>query len=227
MKQLAFAGILFALAAPLLFGQKAARAQFEKQDQELNRVYQKLKKELAPETFALVREDQRGWVGYRDYISEWQKGYEDMSDEEAQLEMAAALTESRIEWLQAWQTAGQHEGLEGEYEDSYGGLLQIVKEKGVYYFALHVVRGPTFHVGYLHGKLRVNGSTAWFEVQDEGEEKPTWMTLVPTADDSGRIRVVTENARHYHGARAYFDNSYLRTGRVSAKDRPQVISGEL
>jgi hypothetical protein len=148
-----------------------------------------------------------------------------MSDEQARLEMAASLTESRVEWLRAWQTK-QSGDWEGEYRDSYGGYLQVVKEKGEYYFLLQVVRGPSFHLGHLAGKLRVNGSTAWFETQADGAEEATWLTFVPTGDASSRVRVVSENAQYFHGARAYFDGEYLRLGEVSAKDRAQVIKGD-
>lgn len=212
----------------MLFGEPSAEEEFTRQDKALNQVYGELKKELEPHLFGIVQKEQRDWVEYRDYISEWQKGYEDTSDEEAQLEMAAGLTESRVEWLQAWKSEGKHEGLEGEYRDSYGGLLQIVKEGEQYYFALDVVRGPTFHLGIVGGKLRVNGSTAWFEMRggDDGTSL-TWLTFVPTEDGSGRIRVVSENAQHLCGARAYFDGRYLRLGAVSQEDRAKVISGEM
>ncbi|WP_411845861.1 lysozyme inhibitor LprI family protein [Roseibacillus persicicus] len=227
MKQLAVISLSVTLLCPNLFSEPSAKEQFETQDKELNRVYGELKKELEAYQFAIVQKEQRDWVEYRDYISEAQRGYEGTSDEEAQLEMAAGLTESRVQWLQAWKTAGEHEGLEGEYRDSYGGFLQIVKEGEQHYFALHVVRGPSFHLGIIGGKLRVNGSTGWFETRDEHDGKEAWLTFVPKEDGSGRIRIVSENARHFHGARAYFDGSYLRLGEVSAEDRKRVISGEL
>lgn len=226
MKQLFVFLLLGGFWSSGLFAEPSAQEKFAKQDQALNQVYGELKKELEPHLFEVVKKDQRGWVKYREYMSEWQKGYEGTSDEEAQLELGAGLTESRVEWLEAWLKTEQNEGMAGEYDDGYGGLLQIVKEGKDYFFSLQVVRGPTFHVGHLTGKLRVNGSTAWFEIQEEGEE-PTWLTLVPKEDGSRRLRVVSENAHFYHGARAYFEGSYLKVGKVSPEERKKVIAGEL
>ena len=141
----------------MVCAEQKRRPAFEKWDKELNQVYQKLKVELQQELFEIVREDQKGWVPYRDYMSELQRGYEGVSDEEAQLSLAAGLTESRVKWLRAWLGRDSESGFEGEYDDGFGGLLQIVKQGDDYFFALNVVRGPTFHVGDLQGKLRVNG----------------------------------------------------------------------
>ena len=226
MQQLALFLSIYGILFSSLFAEKAAEAEFAKQDQILNEVYQQLKKELEPNIFEIVRNEQRDWVGYRDFVSEWQKGYEEVSDKQAQLEMAAGMTESQIVWLKAWKTTRKGAGLEGEYRDAYGGVLQVVKEGGKYYFSLVVVRGPTFHLGQLGGKLRVNGSSAWFETRADGEDLPTWLTFVPEGDGSGRVKIVSENAHFFHGARAYFDGSYLRVGEVSVNERAKVISGE-
>lgn len=227
MSQFTFMMLLVGVVFPHLSAEPSAKEEFESQDKALNLVYGELKKELEPYRFAIVQKEQREWVEYRDYMSEAQRGYEGTSDEDARLEMAAGLTETRVQWLQAWKTAGEHKGLEGEYRDTYGGLLQIVKDGEQYHFALQVVRGPSFHVGIIGGKLRVNGSSAWFETRDEDDGKLTWLTFVPKEDGSERIRIVSENAEHFHGARAYFDGSYLRLGAVSAEDRKRVISGDL
>ena len=219
---IALMGLTFGLCG----AEEEAKAAFDKWDKELNQVYQKLKVELQQELFEIVREDQKGWVPYRDYMSELQRGDEGVSDEEAQLSLAAGLTESRVKWLRAWLGRDSESGFEGEYDDGFGGLLQIVKEGEDYFFALNVVRGPTFHVGDLQGKLRVNGDTAWFEIQAESAEKPTWLTFIPKEDGSGRTRVLAENAHFYHGVRAYFEGNYLRIGKVSAEERKKVIAAE-
>ena len=226
MKQLALVFLLLSASSWNLLAEEAAKAKFEKQDKALNVIYGELKKELEPLLFAIVQQEQRDWVESRDLMSEWQKGDKETSDEEAQLEMATDLTESRVRWLKAWKSVGEHEGLEGCYYDSYGGYLTIIKEGEDFYFALEVVRGPTFHMGGIGGKLRVNGSSAWFETSENHEDRPTWLSFVPTKDGSGRVRIVGENTRYFHGARAYFDGSYLRMGEVSEEERAEVLSEE-
>ena len=76
MQQLALFLSIYGILFSSLFAEKAAEAEFAKQDQILNEVYQQLKKELEPNIFEIVRNEQRDWVGYRDFVSEWQKGYD-------------------------------------------------------------------------------------------------------------------------------------------------------
>ena len=117
MKQLALVFLLFSASSWNLLAEEAAKAEFEKQDKALNLVYGELQKELEPFLFAIVQQEQRDWVESRDYLSGEQRRFADTADEESQLEMAAGLTEARVEWLKAWKSVGKHQGLEGEFRD--------------------------------------------------------------------------------------------------------------
>ena len=226
MRQVAWFGIFFSFGFLALQAEETAKKELKLQDQALNRVYQQLKKELEGPLFEIVRSDQRDWLQFRDYMSEGQRGDEEFSDQEAQLKMAAGVTEERVEWLRAWLKSNEKEGLEGRYMDSFGGHLEIAKKDGEYWFQLLVVRGPTFHLGEIGGKLRVNGGSAWFETREEGVEDPTWLTFVTERDGTSRLRIIGENTQFYHGSRAYFDGVYLWTGDLSEKERAAVIAGE-
>ncbi|MCU0796351.1 MAG: DUF1311 domain-containing protein [Akkermansiaceae bacterium] len=219
---------LLVMSASLAFSAELedAKAAFAKQDKALNAAYAGLKKDLAPEIFAKVQEDQRGWVEYREAISDFQTEGEEKENSAAWFETAAGMTESRIEWLEAWRKATLREGWEGRYSDGFGGLLEIVEEGGKVHFRLSVVRGPTYHSGEIGGVLRINGGTAWFETQGEDSEDPTWLTFLEEHDGSGRITVHGENTSYFHGMRAYFEGSYLWLGKLSAEDRKAVLEPE-
>ena len=225
MKSL-LAAMLF-LTAGIASGDELAeaKAKFAKQDKELNEFYAGLKKDLDPEQFAAVQEDQRSWMEYRDHMSEWQEK-EDMPETAVdRWELAASITEGRIEWLRAWKKLDQRKGWPGKYEDGRGGMLCIVEKEGKTWFALNVVRGPSFHVGGIGGEFRKNGRTAWFETKPEGAERPTWLTFREPYTEEGRITVAGENTSYFHGARAYFDGTFLWTGELTAAEQKEVVEG--
>lgn len=222
----------FAIWILFLFGTAAAgelaeaKAKFAEQDKALNAAYAKLKGSLPAELFAAVQEDQRSWADYRDFMSEGQAGQTKPDESAERWEMAAGLTEERIKWLEAWRNLDKKKGWAGSYSDGRGGFLQIVEKDGKFWFQLAVVRGPSFHVGELRGEFQVNGGTGRFETKAEGEEKPTWLTFVEERASQGRIKVFPENAKYFHGARAYFDGSYLWTGELDAEEQKKVIEGD-
>lgn len=200
-----------------------AKAKFATQDKALNATYGKLKAELPQELFTEVQEDQRSWVEYRNYMSEGQAHGEEADKSLDRWKMATDLTEERIKWLAAWKGIDKRKGWPGSYSDGRGGLLQVIEKNGETWFLLSVVRGPSFHVGELGGKLRVNGQMAWFETKAEGEDRPTWLTLLEEDRHPGRVQVFPENAQSFHGARAYFDGSYLWTGTLSAEEQKKAL----
>ena len=146
---------------PLAPGKELDRAkvEFAVQDKLLNEIYQDLRKTLPADLFAKVREDQRRWIGYRDYISsaESKRLQKNPEDDPDYWTSAALMTVNRITWLKGWKGAGAppSRGIPGKwdgiYRDSYGGELQIVERGGKLYFSLVVVRGPTFHSGACDG----------------------------------------------------------------------------
>ncbi|MGC4016231.1 MAG: DUF1311 domain-containing protein [Luteolibacter sp.] len=215
------AGMLTAQADDL----SKAKAAFAEKDKALNAAFAALKKELRPELFAKVQEDQRGWVEYRDYISDAQAHGEKPENSADRWQSLADMTDSRIDWLKAWRKLDQRKDWSGNYSDGRGGSLQIAEKDGKCWFALFVVRGPSFHTGEISGQMRVNGATGWFETKAEGEDKPTWLTFLDGLDYSGSVRVAEENSGSFHGARAYFQGAYLWTGELAAEDKKKVIEG--
>lgn len=204
-----------------------AKAKFAKQDAALNEVYAQLKKELSPERFAQLQQDQRTWVDHREFMAEWQEKEGQPETAVDRWELATALTEGRIDWLKAWSKLDQRkEGWAGRYSDGYNGVLEIVVKDGKTWFVLNVVRGPTFHVGGIGGEFRLNGRMGWFETKPDGAERPTWLTFRETYDKPGLITVEGENTSHFHGARAYFDGSYLWTGELTPEEQKKVIEGK-
>lgn len=210
-----------------------AKADFALQDKLLNETYQGLRKTLQEDLFARVQEDQRSWIGYRDYISsaESKRLQKKPEDDPDYWTSAALMTENRITWLKAWKGAGAAPPRgapgkwDGVYRDSYGGELQIVERGGKMHFSLAVVRGPTFHSGVCDGQADVNGSMARFSVRYTPGEGPTWLTFLNNRRGDGRIEVIGENTGFYHGARAYFEGYYLRVRTLQPKDLEKLLKG--
>lgn len=205
---------------------ETAKAEFAKQDKALNEVYAQLKKELPPETFADVQQAQRTWVEHREFMAEWQEKEDQPETAVDRWELAAALTKGRIDWLKAWTKQEKRETWTGSYSDGYNGVLEIVEKDGKRWFVLNVVRGPTFHVGGIGGEFRRNGQMGFFETKAEGEDRPTWITFREPYDKPGRITVEGENTSYFHGARAYFDGTYLWTGELTPEEQKKVIEGK-
>ncbi|WP_411827175.1 lysozyme inhibitor LprI family protein [Luteolibacter sp. AS25] len=201
------------------------KAEYAKQDKALNEVYQRIKKGLQPELFEKVQIDQRKWVEYRTYMSDWEARGKDAETSPDRWETAAGLTEARVEWLEAWLKKDNRKGWEGYYSDSYGGHLKIAQKNGKNWFFVEVVRGPTYHSGGLDGEFRINGNTGWFELELEYDGGVTWMTFLKADDGSAQIKVIGENTTLFHGARAYFSGDYLWIGELSEEDRIEVIEG--
>lgn len=158
-------------------------------------------------------------------MSKWQDGSGAPGSSVDGWDLAASLTENRIEWLKAWLKADERKGWSGSYSDSRGGTLQIVVEGGKAWLSLSVVRGPTFHQGEIHGEFRLNGRLGWFETQPEGQDEATWITLVESRDQAGWVTLECENTSYFHGARAYFGGSYMWTGNLSPEEKNEVIKG--
>lgn len=207
---------------------EAAKAEFAKQDKALNEVYAQLKAKLPAERFAEVQKDQRDWVEHREFMAEWQEKEGQPETAVDRWELAAGLTEGRIDWLKAWLKLDERkEGWGGRYSDGYNGELEIVEKDGKAWFALHVVRGPTFHVGGIGGEFRRNGMMGFYETKADGEERPTWLTFREGYDKPGKIMVEGENTSPFHGMRAYFGGTYLWTGELTAEEQKKVIEANL
>lgn len=210
---------------------KGAQEAFARIDRQLNDVYTEAKEKLPEWQFKKIQEEQRDWIEYRDGRAEAAAFYDggaEQGKEKANPEYWNALsylTETRIEILRGWLTMDDFEDeWEGVWIDGYGGELLVEQNgEGSIQFTIHVVRGPTYHLGALAGTAKTNGSLARFSITPEGTDEETWLTFL---QKEGRIEVLGANTMYYHGARAYFDGKYIRVGKLTEEHRKQIASPE-
>lgn len=205
-----------------------AKAKFEKADKALNEAWAAAKKVLDEAEFNKLKEDQRAWVEYRDYLarSPMYTGADVQElalDAPEYLEAAAGLEDMRTEWLKGlvreWKT---DEPLTGLWTDSYGGHIEVVERDGHLYFITECVRGPTSHIGGLTGIATWNQTIGWFSDKGRDKEKEDETNLSFILRDR-RLEVVGANTGYYHGARAYFDGEYIKVGTLDAKEQAKVV----
>ena len=111
---------------------------------------------------------------------------------------------------------------EGVWIDGYGGILSIEEgQEASLRFTLRVVRGPTYHTGAIEGTAQCNVMSARFEIREEGVEGTTWITFLR---EGGGLRLIGENTQYFHGARAYFDGTYLRVRELTTEDLKEIAS---
>jgi len=207
-----------------------AKALFEKADKALNEAWAAAKKALPETEFNKLKEGQRGWVEYRDYLarSPMYMGADAQGelalDSPEYLEAAAGLAEDRTVWLKGlvreW---GAEEGLTGVWTDSHGGRIEIVEQEGKLHFILECVRGPTSHVGGLAGVAVWNDHIGWFSDKgrpDKGDDAETNLSFILR---DRRLEVIGAKTGFYHGARAYFDGEYVKTGVLNAKAQAKAV----
>ncbi|WP_461523765.1 lysozyme inhibitor LprI family protein [Prosthecobacter sp.] len=100
---------------------KAAKAAFDKADRALNTAWAAAKQALPEEEFNKLKEDQRAWVEYRDYLARWpmytraDAQGELALDLPAYFEAAAGLEGMRSEWLKGLIREWKDEALTGYY----------------------------------------------------------------------------------------------------------------
>lgn len=216
---------------------KQAKAKFEKADKALNEAWAAAKAAMSEPQFNKLKESQRAWVEYRDYLarSPLYSGADSQGelalDSPDYLSAAAELEDMRTKWLRALvKERGADETLTGIWTDSYGGTLQVVEQDGQLFFIIECVRGPTSHLGGLSGVAAWNQTIGWYSDKGVDKEKEEVTNLSFTLRDN-QLEVIGANTGHYHGARAYFDGSYVKTGGLAAKAHAKIVkaakSGEL
>jgi uncharacterized protein YecT (DUF1311 family) len=213
---------------PPLPAPKEAKAQFEKADTELNQAWEKLKKNLPADEFSKLKEEQRDWVQYRDSLS-LSPAYSGAPEDEAKARLsseyfmtAKSLTEERTLWLKAYNLPLNKDSLTGIWSDSFGGEMEIVEQKGTLYFSVSVVRGPTAHTGDITGIASWNLPLGWFS--DKGRESSkTDETNLSFILRGNKVEVTGANTMYYHGARAYFDGTYVRVQSLPAEDQTKLV----
>lgn len=214
-----------------------AKAFYEKADKALNEAWAAAKAALSESEFTKLKEEQKGWVEYRDYLarSPMYTGAEADGqlalDAPEYLEAAAYLAEDRTKWLKGlvreW---GTDETLTGEWSDSHGGTVQIVEQDGKLMFDISCVRGPTSHNGELAGVAFWNAPIGWFsdKGRDPAKEDETNLSFILR---DRKLEIIGANTGEYHGVRAYFDGEYVKIGTLGAKQQAKVVksakTGEL
>lgn len=216
-----------AVAADLTLSQ--AKALFAKADSALNAAWSEAREKLPESAFNELREEQRGWVEYRDYIATSPMYTGESGDEEtiretaSYFEAASGLTESRTEWLKGLIAPLPDGGsLSGRWIDSYGGHIDLVENGHQLHFMIEVVRGPTVHLGSIAGVAAWNERIGWFsdKGREEGKEDETNLSFIHR---NNRLEVIGANTMWYHGARAYFDGRYTRVADLSAEEQLRVM----
>lgn len=205
-----------------------AKAAFAKADQALNAAWDAAKKKLDESKFTWLKNSQKEWLAYRDAMA-LSPSYSGAPDDEAAAKnsqeyfsTAAALTDERTAWINGVINAENGDTITGVWGDSYGGHLEIVEKEGKLYFTLAVVRGPTAHLGNIAGIGVWNSPIGWFSDKgiDPQKEGETNIAFVLKIDE---MQITTANASEYHGARAYFDASYVKVGKLDEKRQAAVM----
>ena len=215
-------------AAEKPLSREATKALFDKADRALNEAWAAAKKALSEQEFASLKEEQRAWVEYRDELARSPVfSGADAQDElpldaPEYLQAAAGLEDVRTEWLKGLIHAWSEEGLSGKWSDSYGGSIEIVEKDGRLFFHIECVRGPTSHSGDLSGVAVWNSPIGWFS--DKGLDKDkTDETNLSFVLNGKKLQITGANTGYYHGARAYFDGSYVRVKSLSAQEQAAVV----
>ncbi len=209
---------------------KQAKAAHDKADKALNDAWAAAKSALPEPEFNKLKEDQRAWVAHRDYLAR-SPMYTGASfqgelplDAPEYLEAAASMADDRTAWLRGlvreW---APDETLTGVWTDSHGGRIGIVEAEGRLHFVMECVRGPTSHVGGLSGVAAWNEHIGWFSDKGRGDKGGDPETNLSFILRDRRLEIIGANTGYYHGARAYFDGDYVKTGTLDAKAQAKVV----
>jgi uncharacterized protein YecT (DUF1311 family) len=229
MKHLILLMVLLACSAFAQDLQKA-KAAYAKADKELNEAWAALKQALPESEFVGMQEDQRSWLAYRDSLARSPifngvNNKDDLPlDSPEYLESAAALTETRAQWLRGWLRFKDDTTLTGVWDDSYGGTLEVVEKKGRLWFSFTIVRGQSSHTGDISGVAHWNAPLGWFSDKKENEPAKEGGEANLAFILRGRVlEIIGANTSHYHGARAHFDGRYIKVATLDAKAQAKVI----
>lgn len=210
---------LLILASATVHGESPlakARAKFQAIDAALNEAYAAAIGELDKPHAAALREDEREWIGYRDEMVDADfatKSGPSQSMPDYWEELADYESE-RITFLRAY--SGKHvpRGITGQYDDAYGGLLDLTESKGGITFYLVAVRGHAHNNGEISGTISFAGNVAHFkEKLDSGETGPACELAFKRLE--GHIIQIDEKVPDSDaGMGVHYDGTYYK---ISAK----------
>jgi uncharacterized protein YecT (DUF1311 family) len=202
-----------------------AKAAFTNADKALNDAWAAVKKAVPEPGFTELQIKQRDWMKFREDRA--RGANRDNNESEGKLsvayyEAAAELTQSRADWLRGRIRNDGDDSLTGVWIDSFGGSVEIVQEKERLLFTIEVVRGPTYHTGSLAGVASWNWPLGWFSDKGRDKEKGDETNLV-FVQAGNVLKIIGANTGYYHGARAYFDGEYCKSGALDEKDKAEVM----
>lgn len=216
---------------------KQVKALYDKADKALNDAWAAAKAALPEAEFNKLKEQQRNWVAYRDYLarSPMYTGAATQGelslDAPEYLEAAAGLADSRTDWLRGFVRDWKDDKLTGLWTDSYGGRIEIVEREGHLCFVMECVRGPTSHTGGLAGMATWNRTIGWFSDKGRGDKGGAPETNLSFVLRDKRLEVMGAKTGYYHGARAYFDGEYVKVQALDAGTQQKIVkaakSGEI
>jgi hypothetical protein len=102
-------------------------------------------------------------------------------------------------------------GITAVYGDEYGGVLELEKDGEAIKFSLNVVRGPTLYTGDVSGRFILKNRSGTFRDPDPSDGEPPAEITFNVLDDR-RVEIKARNDGYLHGARAYFDGVYFKSG---------------
>jgi len=188
--------------------------------------------------FAGLREDQRGWVEWRDHIANSPNYSDAPADPDhpgksvGYYSAAADMSDDRAKWLQAYvkQNKSPDDTLTGRWSDSHNGWVDIVEKDGQIYFVFDVVRGRGANIGAIAGVARWHNRIGWFS--DKGRDKDkTDEANLSFVYNQPELQVIEAGADYYHGHNATFDGDYVKVDSLDAKKQKEIIkagtSGEV
>jgi uncharacterized protein YecT (DUF1311 family) len=195
--------------------QQRAQRHYDEADKWLNKIYDQAKNKLATGSFADLRRRETDWIKYRDWFAEQSAGlnWKIKSTPEAVVRLQALrdLTISRIEFIRRLLDDSLPAGITAVYGDEYGGVLELEKDGEAFKFSLSVVRGPTLHTGDVSGRFILKNRSGTFRDPDPSDGEPPAEITFNVLDDR-RVEIKARNDGYLHGARAYFDGVYFKSG---------------
>lgn len=190
-----------------------AKAFYEKHDKALNEAYKELMARLTDAQKTDLRERQRAWIEHKEYISGFQAQAAEGEEKNSASywETAGHMTQTRTGFLKhVYENEKLSDHVGGTYVDENGGILTIVERDSDWIFSIQVVRGPTFHLGFIRGNADKSANGAEFEDFNQDNFIDGKGAKISLKQNGSRIVVEGENTQYYHGARAYFDGEYFK-----------------
>ena len=231
----ALAALLFqpwgALAAPKAHDPTLAeaKAHYSKADRELNDAWAAVKKALPEAEFNQLRDEQKSWVQSREEIARAQASPDLAENEKAlmqsvdYLEAAASMADMRTRWLRGLQATltNNETSLTGEWSDGWGGEIKILQLEHKLHFSIFVVRGRSSANGELSGHAVWNEPLGWYSDKglDPNKADETNLAFVLRR---GKLELIGANTQEYHGARAYFDGTYVKVAPLDDESKANL-----